>query len=198
MHQKVSFAHMSEGSAEDFALCAADLEEDARRLPDRLLAAVAALAQFDGCLQVTRLEHSLQSATRAYEDGREPEYVVAALVHDIGDQLAPFSHGEMVAAILRPYVPERMCWIIEHHPLFQTYYYAHHFGGDRDAREAFRDHPHYDDCREFCERYDQNCFDPDFRSRPLEFFAPMVHQVFGRAPKKADMAGITTDGDESR
>jgi predicted HD phosphohydrolase len=195
---KVSFAQMSEGTAQDFALCAADLEDDARQLPDRLLAAVAALEQFEGCLQVTRLEHSLQSATHAHEDGKELEYVVAALLHDIGDQLAPFSHGEMVAAILRPYVSERICWIIEHHALFQTYYYAHHFGGDRNAREAFRDHPYFEDCREFCERYDQNCFDPDYKSAPLEFFAPMVREAFSRAPKTADMAGVTTQGDDSQ
>lgn len=195
---KVSFAHMSEGTPEDFALCAADLDDDVRELPGRLVQAVADLEQFQGPLQVTRLEHCLQAATHAYEDGKETEYVVAALLHDIGDQLAPFSHGEMVAAILRPYMPERICWIVEKHPLFQTYYYAQYFNGDPNAREAFRDHPYYEDCIEFCERYDQNCFDPDFQSRPLEFFAPMVHEVFGRAPKSADMAGVTTADDESQ
>lgn len=191
---KVSFAHMSQGTAEDFELCAADLVQDTRDLPDRLLAAVAALGGSDDSLQVTRLEHSLQSATHALEDGKDEEYVVAALLHDIGDHLAPYSHGEMVAAILRPYMSERMCWIVQHHPLFQTYYYAHHFGRDRNARDQFRDHPHYEDCVEFCERYDQNCFDPDFESRPLEFFAPMVHEVFSRAPRFADMAGVQTYG----
>jgi predicted HD phosphohydrolase len=88
-----------------------------------------------------------------------------------------------MAAVLRPFVSERICWIVEHHPLFQTYYYAHYFGSDRNARDRFRDHPYYDDCVEFCERYDQNCFDPDFQSRPLEFFAPMVRRVFSRPPR---------------
>ena len=179
----VSFAHMSEGTKEDYELCAADIEDEATALADRMLAAVSDLSAAQGHLRVTRLEHSLQSATHAHNDGRDEEYVVAALLHDIGDFLAPYSHGEMVAAILRPFVSERICWIIARHGLFQTYYYAHHFGGDRNARDAYADHPWYADCVEFCERYDQNCFDPDFEPLPLEFFEPMVRRVFGRAPR---------------
>jgi predicted HD phosphohydrolase len=194
--KKVSFAYMSEGTGEDFRLCAADLESDARALPDRMLQAVAALDDPSGCLQVTRLEHSLQSATRAYDDGKGEDYVVAALIHDIGDQLAPYSHGELVAAVLRPFVSDRICWIIEHHPLFQTYYYAHLVGGDRYARDRFREHPYYADCVEFCERYDQNCFDPGFQSRALQFFEPMVRSVFMRSPRMVDMAGISAGGAE--
>lgn len=181
--QTVSFAHLTEATKEDFELCAADLDADARELPDRILAAVKALEASQGPIQVNRLEHSLQSATHAYNDGREDDYVVAALSHDIGDQLAPFTHGAVVAAVLQPFVSERICWVIGHHGLFQTYYSAHFFGQDRNARDIHRDHPYYADCVEFCERYDQNCFDPDFESLPLEFFAPMVHRVFGRPPK---------------
>lgn len=189
--QKVSFVHMSEGTAEDFRLCAADVEDDARALPARMLQAVAALDDPNSCLQVTRLEHSLQSATRAYDDDKGEDYVVAALVHDIGDQLAPYSHGELVAAVLRPFVSDRICWIIGHHALFQTNYYAHLTGGNRYARDRFKDHPYYADCVEFCERYDQNCFDPDFQSRPLEFFEPMLQSVFTRSPRQADMPGVS-------
>jgi predicted HD phosphohydrolase len=181
--ERVTFAHMTEGTQEDFELCFRGLEDEARELPERLLAAVVELGDVQGHLQVTRLEHSLQSATHAYNDEKDEEYVVAALLHDIGDQLAPFSHGSYMAAVLRPFVSERVCWIVEHHPLFQTYYYAHYFGNDRNSRDRFRDHPYYDDCVEFCARYDQNCFDPDFESLPLEFFAPMVRRVFGRPPK---------------
>jgi predicted HD phosphohydrolase len=188
----VSFARMSDGTKEDFELCTQDIEEDARQLPDRLLEAVADLEDVRGHLQVSRLEHSLQSATRAFEDGKDEEYVVAALLHDIGDQLAPFSHGAVVAAILRPFISERICWIVDHHPLFQSYYYAHHFGGDRNARDIHRMHPYYEDAVEFCERYDQNCFDPNFQARPLEFFAPMVHKVFSREPKNVTLLGVET------
>jgi predicted HD phosphohydrolase len=176
--EQVSYVHMSEMTKEDTEMVMRDAEEDAKQLPERLLAAVAALDEFQGPVKVSRLEHSLQSATRAHRDGRDEEYVVAALLHDIGDHLAPYSHGEYVAAVLKPYVSERICWIIQHHGVFQAVYYAHHLGGDRNARDAYRDHPHYEDCREFCELYDQNCFDPAFESLPLEFFEPMVRRVF--------------------
>jgi predicted HD phosphohydrolase len=175
---------MSDMTKEDTELVMSDADEDARELPARLLATVAGLDAFQGPVQVSRLEHSLQSATRAARDGRDEEYVVAALLHDIGDHLAPYSHGEYVAAVLKPYVAERICWIIQHHPVFQAYYYAHHMGGDRDARDRYRDHPWYEDCREFCELYDQNCFDPAYDSLPLEHFEPTVRRVFS-APRYA-------------
>jgi predicted HD phosphohydrolase len=178
----VSFTAMSDGTAEDYELIKEDGDADLAELPGRLIEAVRRLREFKGPLQVDRLEHSLQSATRALKDGRDEEYVVATLLHDIGDSWAPYSHGPLVAAVLRPFVSERICWIIEKHPLFQAYYYAHHYGADRNARDKYRDHPYYDDCVEFCERYDQSSFDPDFESLPLEFFEPMVHRVFGRPP----------------
>ena len=174
----VSFTSMSEGTKEDYAILAETEEEFAKTLADRILAAVRALEHSFAGYQVSRLEHSLQSASRAHRDGRDEEYVVAALVHDIGDELAPHSHGEMTAAVMRPYLAERLCWIVQHHPVFQEYYYAHHYGGDRNARERYRGHQWFDDCAEFCELYDQNCFDPAYDSLPLEFFAPMVRNVF--------------------
>jgi predicted HD phosphohydrolase len=171
---------MADMTEEDARLIAADSDEDAKQLPDRILDAVRALKDFQGPLRVTRYEHSLQSATRAHRDGKDEEYVVAALVHDIGDALAPWSHGEYVAAVLKPFVSERVCWIIKMHPLFQLFYYGHHLGEDRNARDVHRDHPWYDDCAEFCERYDQNCFETGYDSLPLEFFEPMVRRVFAK------------------
>lgn len=168
---------MAEGTREDYELLERLEAPFLAALPDRLLAAVDALEHSFSGYQVTRREHSLQSATRARRDGRDDEYVVAALLHDIGDELAPYTHGEMVSAILRPFVREELCWVIAHHGLFQTYYYAHHSGGDRHARERYRDHPHYRACVEFCERYDQNCFDPGYPSLRLESFAPLVRAV---------------------
>ena len=164
----------------------ADADEDAARLPGRLMDAVAQLDQFQGPLKVTRLEHSLQSATRAHRAGKDKEYVAAALIHDIGDALAPHSHGEFVGAVLKPFVSERVCWIIQKHALFQAYYYAHLMGADRNARDKYRDHPYYDDCVEFCEHFDQNCFDPDYDSLPLEFFRPIVEEVFSSPRHAAD------------
>jgi predicted HD phosphohydrolase len=175
--ETVSFTAMADGTREDYELLDRHADEFARQLPDRVLVAVDALKQSFAGYQVNRYEHSLQSATRALRDGRSEEYVVAALLHDLGDELAPWTHGEMAAAILRPFVPEEVCWAVKHHGLFQMYYYAHFTGGDRNVRDAYRDHPYYAACVEFCERYDQNCFDPDYDTLPIETFEPMVRRV---------------------
>jgi predicted HD phosphohydrolase len=176
--ETVGFTSMAEGTAEDYALLERYEEEYLAVLPDRLLEAFDRLRTSFAGYQVTRYEHSLQSATRALRDGRDEEYVVAALLHDIGDELAPNTHGEMVAAVLKPYVRPELCWVVKHHGLFQTYYRAHHSGGDRNARDRYRDHEWFDACAEFCEKYDQNCFDPEYDSLPVEHFEPMVRRVF--------------------
>lgn len=176
--QTVSFTRMADGTKEDYDLLARYEDEYLQTLPDRLLEALDKLRDSFSGYQVTRYEHSLQSATRALRDGRDEEYVVAALLHDIGDELAPFTHGEMVAAVLRPYVRPEVCWIVKHHGAFQLVYRGHHTGEDADARERWRGHPWFDACAEFCERYDQNCFDPGYDSLPVEHFEPMVRRVF--------------------
>lgn len=188
--QTVSYRHMADMTQEDAELLIADQNEEAQELPDRILDSVRQLKEFQGPVLVSRYEHSLQSATRAHQAGEDEEYVVAALIHDIGDHLAPYSHGEYVAAIMKPYISERICWIVQRHPLFQAYYYAHHMGGDRNARDAYADHEWYDDCVKFCAEYDQNCFDPEFESLPLEFFEPMVRRVFGKPRYAADGMSI--------
>ena len=181
----VGFTRMADGTKEDYELLARLEKKFAEELPDRLLKALDDLKRSLSGYQVSRYEHSLQSATRAYRDGESEEYVVAALLHDIGDILAPHKHGEMVAAILGPFMSEKMCWIVKYHGLFQMYYYAHHLGGDRNGRDRFRDHPYYEDTVEFCEKYDQNCFDPEYDSLPIEFFEPMVRRIFSQ-PSKFD------------
>jgi predicted HD phosphohydrolase len=178
MMETVGFTKMSEGTAADFALLAVHEAEYERELPSRLLAAVRALEHSFGGYQVTRCEHSLQSASRAHRDERSEEYVAAALLHDIGDELAPYTHGEMVAAVLRPYVEPRICWIVKHHGVFQAFHFGRQTGEDPNARDRYRGHEWFDDCAEFCELYDQNCFDPAYESLPLEFFAPVLERVF--------------------
>jgi len=187
---------MADMTADDLRLISADADEDMRELPDRLMQAVADLEQFQGPLKVSRMEHSLQSATRAHRAGKDKEYVAAALLHDIGDALAPYSHGDLVAAVLKPYVSERVCWIVQKHALFQSYYYAHLMGEDRNGRDKYIDHPYYDDCVEFCEHFDQNCFDPDYDSLPLEFFRPIVEKVFTRPRFAADDMDFVAGAEE--
>ena len=129
---------------------------------------------------MSRLGHSLQVATRALTDGADDELILAALIHDIGDELAPYNHAEFAAAIIRPYVRAEVSWIVEQHGLFQNYYYVHHLGGNRHGRDRFKDHQWYGACAAFCERWDQASFDPDYPSRPLEAFEPLVRRIFGR------------------
>jgi len=183
MSKIVSFRRMEDGTREDYLL----LDESERRYAEGLGARVLeSLKELDHSLYgypVSRLQHSLQTATRAARDGAEEEMIVAALLHDIGDELAPYNHSEMAAAILRPYVRPEITWIVAHHGLFQNYYYVHHFGGDRHARDRLRDHPWYDACVHFCAAWDQCSFDPDYPHEPLEYFEPLVRRIFARAPQ---------------
>jgi predicted HD phosphohydrolase len=178
----VAFTQMKEGTREEY-LFLQDLEHNyIRTLPDRLLVALARLGDSLQGYQVSRLEHSLQSATRAQNDGADIEVIVAALVHDLGDELAPENHSQLAAAILRPYVRAEVTWIIEMHGLFQMQYYAHHYGKAPDGYLAHKDHPWFDACLRFCERYDQAAFDPGYPTRPLSHFEPLLREVFSRAP----------------
>ena len=180
--ETVSFTQMAEGTSEDYLLLERLEREHAAGVADRLLRHLLELKNSFGGYQVDRLEHSLQCATRAHRDGASEELVVVALLHDIGDMLAPENHSEMAAAVLKPYVSEESHWIVRHHGLFQGYYYAHHLGGDRNARDRFRDHPFFDATVRFCERWDQPSFDPGYNTLPLETFEPMVRRLFSREP----------------
>jgi predicted HD phosphohydrolase len=180
MPETVSFRQMKDGTRADYALLSRLEHEYATALPDRIL---ASLKHLDDGLQgypVSRYVHSLQTATRALRDGADDELVVAALVHDIGDDLSPFNHAAIAAAILRPYVRAEVTWIVEQHALFQSYYYAHHRDRNRNGRDRFRDHPWYQGCVDFCERWDQSSFDPDYPTEPLSRFEPMVRAIFTR------------------
>jgi predicted HD phosphohydrolase len=174
----VSFRAMIDGTAEEYALLRRYEEAFHRGLADRVLEHLALLKHGLSGYQVSRYEHSLQTATRAQRDGADEETVVCALLHDIGDILAPDDHSRLAAAILRPYVSDRNHWIVAHHGLFQGYYYFHHIGKDRNARERYRDHPYYEDCVRFCERWDQTSFDPGYDTLPIDFFEPMVQRLF--------------------
>ena len=180
--KKVNFTEMKNGSKEDYELLEKYEKNFERKTADRLLKYLASQTTTLEGYQITRLEHSLQAATRAYKNGESEEMVVATLLHDIGDDLAPMNHSQYAASIIRPYVSEKTYWIILHHGLFQTYYSAHHLGGDRNARDKFKDHKYYQDTVDFCEKYDQSSFDHNYKSMSLEDFEPMVKKIFDRKP----------------
>ena len=179
-HERAKFREMKEGTADDWAIIGHEYREFSKGLADRVLDHLRLLDGDFGGFPVDRLEHSLQTATRAHRDGRGETYVVMALLHDIGDTLGSYNHPEVAASIVKPFVSEEEHWICQNHGAFQGYYYFHHLGMDRNIRDRFEDHPHYAACAEFCEKYDQAAFDPDYDSEPLEFFEPMVRRVFER------------------
>ncbi|RYG73079.1 HD domain-containing protein [Lentibacillus lipolyticus] len=182
MQKVVNFTRMEDGTKEEFEYLDKLEEGFNEGLPDRLLKLLDGLKESFSGYRITRYEHCLQSATRAYRNGEDEDMIVAALFHDIGDELAPYTHGEMVGAILKPFVSEKAAWIVKHHGAFQQYYMAHLTEEEKHARDHFKDSPYYEDCIYFCENYDQNCFDPNYECLPVEFFEPMVHRVFKRTP----------------
>jgi len=181
---RARFTSMEHGTADDWAVISSYFPDFARGLPDRVLAHLRLLDGDYGGFAVDRLTHSLQTATLAHRDGRDEEYVVCALLHDIGDTLGSFNHADVAAAIVKPFVSEENHWMVEQHAVFQGYYFFHHIGGDRNLRERFRGHPAFDRTAEFCARYDGPAFDPKGEILPLAFFEPMVRRVLA-FPKRS-------------
>ncbi len=184
----VSWTRMEDGTQEDWDLLVEVEERFNADLVERVLGHLKLLDADWGGYRVNRYQHSLQAATRAERDGCDEEMIVAALLHDIGDIISPYNHGELAAAILKPYVSEKIHWIVAKHCVFQGHYYNHFLGGDRRAREKYRDHPYFDDCVYFCQNYDQNAFDPEYDILPLAHFEPMVSRLFARPPAHLELA----------
>ena len=180
--KKVSFTEMKHGTKEDYLLLEKHEKDFERETADRILKFMSSLNSTLEGYQVSRLEHSLQTATRAFKNGESDEMVVASLLHDIGDEFAPMNHSQYAAAVLRPYVSEKTYWIIGKHGLFQTYYTADHLDGDKNAREQYKDHKYYQATIDFCENYDQSSFDPNYKSMSLKELEPMVRNIFSRKP----------------
>lgn len=180
--EQVKFTKMEDGDAEDYLFLNDHETEYTKGTANRLLKALVNLDESLSGYQITRLGHSVQSATRAWRDGADIDWVVSALLHDVGDIFAPYNHDEYAATILKPFVREQCRWVVEKHGDFQMIYYGHLVGGNQNKRDKFNGHEFFNDCAEFCERWDQTSFDPSYDDLPLEFFRPMVEEVFAREP----------------
>jgi|TARA_B110001450_G_C17511395_1_gene436564 predicted HD phosphohydrolase len=180
----VKFTEMKNGSKEDYLLLEKYEQEYINETADRIIKFMSGLNSTLEGYKITRLEHSLQTATRAFNDKASEEMIVAALLHDIGDELAPLNHAEYAATVLKPYVSKKTHWIIKKHGEFQMYYYGHHLGKDRNLRDTYKDHKYYKDTLNFCEKWDQASFDPNYKSLTLKDFEPMVRKIFSRKPYK--------------
>ena len=181
---RAAFRNMQDSTAGDWKLIAGEFMSYAAKLPDRLFDHMRLLAGDYGGFPIDRLAHCLQTATRAHRDGRDEEYVVCALLHDIGDTLGSWNHPDVAAAIVKPFVRPEYHWMVAEHGVFQGYYFFHHLGMDRNARDQFKEHPNYALAEEFCAKYDAPAFDPQGETLPLEFFEPVVRRVFA-APKQS-------------
>jgi len=177
---QASFRSMDQGTQEDWAIIGTHFVPFAGQLADRVLTHLKLLDGDYGGFPIDRLQHSLQTATRAHRGGEAEDYIVAALLHDIGDTLGSYNHPDIAAAILKPFLSDKLHWMVEHHGIFQGYYFFHYIGLDRDMRDNFRGHEHYADTARFCEIYDQTAFDAAYDTAPLEFFEPMVQRVLSR------------------
>ena len=173
---------MKDGVKEDYLLLEKHEKKHIAGTADRLIKFMSGLSNTLEGYQITRLEHSLQTATRALNDKADDEMIVAALLHDIGDELAPFNHSEYAATVLRPYVSKKTYWIVEKHGEFQMYYYAHHLGGNKNQRDKYKGHKYYQDTVDFCKNWDQKSFDPNYKSLSLKDFEPFVKKIFSRKP----------------
>ncbi len=173
---RASFTSFEESTAEDWAVIVPQLALTQSLVADRVIKLMRELETDHGGFPVNRLEHSLQTATRAERDNRDDEYVLCALLHDIGDTLSPFNHPDIAAAILKPFVSEANHFLVENHGVFQGYYFWDYIGMDGNAREQFRGHEHFDHTEEFCALYDQTAFDASYLSNPLEHYEPLIRQ----------------------
>ena len=183
----MSFTEMKHGTKEDYILLE-ELEKPFLALTaDRIVDELRRQGEITlAGYKITRLEHGLQSGTRAHRDGADIDWIVGALLHDIGDGLAPQNHDRMSAEVIRPFVREEVSWVVEHHGIFQMIYYGHHYNWDANARDRYKDNPYFNSCAQFCERWDQASFDPGYASEPLEFFVPLIREVFGRKAYAAE------------
>ena len=177
---RASFTRMDQCTQEDWnIIIPALIEHSHTAVADNVLHQLHTLEGDHGGFAVDRLTHCLQTAYLAEQDGKDEEYIVCALLHDIGDVLAPLNHPEIAAAILKPYVKPENHWMVEHHGTVQGYYFWHFIGMDRNARDKLKDHEYYSHCEEFCAKYDMPAFDPDGTTPPLSHYEPLVRKMFG-------------------
>jgi predicted HD phosphohydrolase len=184
---QVKFTQMKDGDVEDYTFLTNHEIDYTKGTADRLLKALVELDEGLSGYKITRLGHSLQSATRAFNDGADKDWIVATLLHDIGDIFAPYNHDEYAASIIRPFVREQCTWVVEKHGDFQMLYYGHLVGGNQNKRDAFKDHIYFEDCANFCERWDQSSFDPSYETKSIDFFRGMVREVFSREAYDPDV-----------
>ena len=180
MNARAQFNRMQDSTRADWQAIAGEFMQFSQTLPDRVIAHLKLLDGDFGGFPVDRFTHCLQTGTRALRDGRDDEYVVCALLHDIGDTLGTFNHPDIAAAILKPFVSDANLWMVQNHGIFQGYNFFHHIGMDRNMRDMFKGHAHYSRTEEFISLYDDPAFDGHYETLPLVEFEPILRRVMAK------------------
>ena len=194
MNDRATFTRMDRSTAQDWQAITGEFMHFSKALPERILAHLKLLDGDFGGFPIDRYSHCLQTATLALRDGRDEEYVVCALLHDIGDTLGCYNHPDVASAILKPFVSEANLWMVQNHGIFQGYNFFHHIGLNRHMRDSFRGHEHYARTEEFVALYDNPAFDPRGENLPIAQFEPMVRRVFERPKQSIYKAALDTQG----
>jgi predicted HD phosphohydrolase len=184
MNARATFTRMDECTEADWQAIVPEAVAFSKTLPDRVMAHLKLLDGDFGGFPVDRYTHCLQTATLALRDGRDEEYVVCALLHDIGDTLGSFNHPDIATAILKPFVSEANLWMVQNHGIFQGYNFFHHIGMNRHMRDMFTGHAHYAQAEEFVALYDNPAFDAKAETLPISEFEPMLRRLMA-APKNS-------------
>ena len=189
---KASFKSFTESTKEDWAIIIGEQRTFVSGLPDRILNHLRLLEGDYGGFPIDRFQHCLQTAERAADAGESDEYVVCALLHDIGDTLGSYNHADVAAAMLQPFISEANHWMIKHHAIFQGYNFFHHLGMDRNMRDKFKNSEHYEHTERFVAKYDNLAFDPSHPELSLKLFAPMVRQLMAQPKQSLYKAAFET------
>lgn len=197
MNHRARFVRMDQSTKEDWQLIGGEFVKFSKGLADRVLTHLSLLDGDYGGFPIDRYSHSLQTATLAMRDGRDEEYVVCALLHDIGDSLGTFNHPDVAAAILKPFVSEANHWMVQNHGIFQGYNFFHHLGMDRNMRDMFEGHNYYERTAEFIELYDNRAFDPETETFPLSEFEPLVRRLFSEPKQSVYKKAIAENIDQA-
>lgn len=191
MTTRANFVRMQDSTQQDWQVIGAEFMQFSKGLSDRVIKHLQILEGDYGGFPIDRYTHSLQTATRAWRDGRDEDYVVCALLHDIGDTLGSFNHPDIAAAILKPFASDANLWMVQHHGILQGHYFFHHIGMDKDMREQFRTHPHFEHTASFCELYDNPAFDATAETLPISEFEPMLRRFFAKPRNTIYKAALT-------
>lgn len=177
-----SFGQSDASTALDWQIIQGSVRAQQAAVPQTVMNMLFANRTIYAGFPISRLEHTLQTATRALRAGASDELVLIALLHDAAEVLSGVNHAEVAAALVRPYVSEASYYLVRTHMEFQLKHYGEHVGMPTDLRDRYRNEAWYGDAVVFSDAWDEISFDPGYRSLPLAEFEPLVRQFFSRVP----------------